>query len=218
MKFAAQRFGARNSQEVLELRVPGLDAIFEIDCDDPDLQRFDDILAEIFQAFDLHGFLLERVIEASVFDGDGDVSGDGEKQFEVVAREVVAVHGLTQSEDCDGAFAETAGDEIVQVEFFESAPDGFGFLGCCARGFKEQAAAGEGWAGWVEKRKIERTFRAQTHGTGEDEAARSGGSSRKIARRSTSRVCETRSSTEPTRGSRRTSLVNARPNSIKVRR
>ena len=50
--------------------------------------------------------------------------------------------------------------------------DGFGFFGGRARGFKEQATAREGWARWIQKLKIERAFRAQAHGTGEDEAAR----------------------------------------------
>ena len=113
------------------------------------------------------------MVEASVFDGDGDVTGDGEKQFKVVAREIIAVHGLAEAENGDGAFAETAGNEIIEVEFFESAADGLGFLGGGARGFKEQAATGKGWAGWVEKRKIERAFGTQAHGAGKHKAARS---------------------------------------------
>ena len=74
----------------------------------------------------------------------------------------------------DRAFAETAGDEIVEVEFFESAADGLRFLGGGARRFKEQATTCKGWAGWVQKRKIKRAFGAQAHGTGKDKAAGSG--------------------------------------------
>ncbi len=44
------------------------------------------------------------------------------------------------------------------------------------------------------------------------------GSSMKIASRSTSSVCDTRSITEPSIGSMRTSFVSVLPNSISVRR
>ena len=128
------------------------------------LQRFDDILAEIFQALDLHGLLLERLIQPRVFDGDGHIAGDGGEKLEVVAGKVVAVNRFAQAEHGDGAFAEAAGDEVVQIEFFERAPHGRRFSVAARRGFKEQAAALEGPGRGIEKREIERTFGADTHG------------------------------------------------------
>src|ERR1700733_429125 len=98
------------------------------------------------------------MIEAGVFDSDGDISGDGEKQFEVVTGEVIAVHGLAQAQNRDGTFAETTRNEIIQVELFERAANRLGFLNRSARRFKEQAATLEGGASRVQKRKIQRAF------------------------------------------------------------
>ena len=66
------------------------------------LQRLDDVLAEIFQPLDLQRFLFERLVQPRVFDGDRDITGDGRKQLEIVARKVVAVDGLAQADECDG--------------------------------------------------------------------------------------------------------------------
>ncbi len=161
---ALQRFGARNGEQILELRIPGFDAVFQVHGDDADFERLDDILAEIFQALDLHRLLFEGMIEAGVFNGDGHVSGDGEKQFEVVTGEVIAVHGLAEAQNRDGSFAETTRNEIIQVELFERAANGFGFLQGGARRFEEQAAALERRTSGVQERQIQRAFWAQTHG------------------------------------------------------
>ena len=127
------------------------------------LQRFDDILAEILQPLDLHSLLFERLIKPGIFDGDGDISGDGGEQFEVVAREVIAIDRLAQAEHGGRAVVEAAGDEIVQVELFDRAAHGFGLVRCGARRFEKQAAALERRPRGIEKAQIERAFGPKTH-------------------------------------------------------
>src|SRR5580693_780271 len=104
------------------------------------------------------------MIEPGIFDGDGDVSGDGEEQFEVVTGEVIAVHGLAEAQNGDGAFAEATRNEIIQIELFERAANRFGFLNGSARRFEEQAAALEGRTRGFQERQVQRAFWAQTHG------------------------------------------------------
>ena len=101
IELTAERPKPRNLKQVLELRVPGLDAVFEVLGQDADPERLDDVFAEVLEALDLNGFLLERLVEARVFDGDGDVAGDGGEQLKVIAREVVAVDCLAESDDGD---------------------------------------------------------------------------------------------------------------------
>ena len=124
------------------------------------LQRFDDIFAEILQALDLRGLLLERLIEPRVFDGDGHVAGDRGEQLEVFAREVIAVDRLAQAEHGDRAVAEAAGDEIVQVELLERAADRIGFLAAARADSKKRQPRRERRPRRVEKAQIERAFGA----------------------------------------------------------
>ncbi len=80
------------------------------------LQRLDDVLAEVLQPLDLQRLLLERLIEPRVLDGHGHITGDGEEQFQVLARKKIAVDRLAQSQDGDRAVAESAGNEVIQAE------------------------------------------------------------------------------------------------------
>src|ERR1700722_6021166 len=166
-----QSFGTRDAQQPFELRIPGFDAVLKVNGYDADVQGFDDIFAEILEAFDLHGLLLERMVEPGIFDGDGDVASDGEEQFEVVTGEVIAVDGFAQAENGDGTVVETTGDEIVQVELFERATDRGGLFAGGASGFKEQTAAFSGQAFGIQEGEIERAFRTDAHGAGENKRA-----------------------------------------------
>src|ERR1700722_17248889 len=104
---------ARNFEKADELGIPGLDAVLEVESQDADVQGFDDIFAEIFEALDLSGFLFERVIETRVLDGDADVASDGEQQLEIVAGEVIAADGFGKAENGGGAVVEATGDEVI---------------------------------------------------------------------------------------------------------
>ena len=56
-------------EEHLHLGVPALDAVFEIDGEDADVDRFDDVLVEILQALELVDLGFEPAVELRVLDG-----------------------------------------------------------------------------------------------------------------------------------------------------
>ena len=100
-----QGFGARLGVHDLHLRVPALDAVFEVDGEDADVDGFDDVLVELLEALELGDLLLEAAVELGVLDGDADVAGEGFEQLHVFAGEEVAVVGAAQADDGDGAGA-----------------------------------------------------------------------------------------------------------------
>jgi len=57
------------------LRVPALDAVFEIDGEDADVDGLDDVFVELFEAFELADLRLETGVEAGALEGDADVAG-----------------------------------------------------------------------------------------------------------------------------------------------
>ena len=62
-----QRFAARNFEQVFQLRIPGFDAVFEVDGQHADAQRFDDIFAEILQPLDLQRPFVRAIDRAGRF-------------------------------------------------------------------------------------------------------------------------------------------------------
>ena len=60
----------------LHLGVPALDAAVEVDCEDADVDRLDDIFVELLEALELGDFLLQAAVELGVLDGDADVAGE----------------------------------------------------------------------------------------------------------------------------------------------
>ena len=60
--------------------------------------------------------LLQRGVQARVLDGDADVAGQRFQQLDVFAGEEIALAGLAQAHDGDGAPLHRAGNEVVQVE------------------------------------------------------------------------------------------------------
>src|SRR5579862_2147705 len=120
----ADGFDARNANEVFDLRIPGFDAAFEIDGEDADVQRFNNVFAEIFQALDLNGFLFQRTVKLRIIQRDSHVTGNGEQKFHVVRRQEIAVNSFAEAEHGDGAFANAAGNVIVQIEAFKRTSDG----------------------------------------------------------------------------------------------
>src|SRR5271156_3911845 len=103
------------------------------------------------------------MVEPGVLHGDGDIAGDGGEEFEVVAREIIAINRLAQADHGGGAIVEAAGDEIVQVEFFNGATGRFTFVRGGARRFEKQASALERGTRRVEKAEIERASRPESH-------------------------------------------------------
>src|ERR1700733_6286814 len=118
----AQDLGARLLVHALHLGVPALDTIVEVDREDADVNRFDDILVKLLEAFKLGNLLLQPPVELCVLNGDTDVACQRFQQFHVLAREEVPVVSAAQANDCDGASASTfavcdaAGKIVVQIK------------------------------------------------------------------------------------------------------
>ncbi len=97
-------------------------AVFEVDGEDADVDGFDDVLVEVFEAFELVDLGLEGAVELGVLDGDADVAGEGFEDFHVFRGEEVAVAGAAEADDGDGAGAaadavgDAAGEVVVEVE------------------------------------------------------------------------------------------------------
>ncbi len=92
---------ARNAAELFDLRVPAFHAVVQIGRQDADVDRFDDVFAEFLEPLVLLHFALQRAVEGGVFDGDADVAGEREQQFDVDAREVIAIHGAAYANVSD---------------------------------------------------------------------------------------------------------------------
>src|SRR5713226_5789859 len=104
-----------DADELLHARVPGFDHAAQIDGEHADVERFDDVFAEILEARDFQRFLFERRVELGVVERHGEVASDGLHEFDVVAGEEIAVDGFAKAEYRDGVLANTAGHEIIQV-------------------------------------------------------------------------------------------------------
>lgn len=124
---AADRLVACDSKQPLHLRVPGLDAAIQVDGQDADAQRIDDVLVELLEALDLRRLLLQRMVQARVLDGDGEIAGNRSEKLDVLARQVITIYGFAESEDRNHAVAETARNKIVQSQLFQGAADRFRF-------------------------------------------------------------------------------------------
>ena len=217
---SSERLGPRQSRAALRAADSSDSiAVLEVGREHADLERLDDIFAEILQPLDLQRLLLERLIEPRVLDRNRQVTGDRRKQFQVVAREVIAVDRLSQAQQRHRAVAEAAGDEIVQAELFERAAGPLGVSRSPPCRLEEQARRVRRPAAWDrESSRSSGLFASQPHRPRQHESPGSRRLPEKPPAGPPADVCEMRSSAEPSSGSSRTSLVSARPNSISVRR
>ena len=101
----------------------------QIDRHDADVDRFDDVLVEVFQAFVFVDFLFERGIQAGILYGDTDISSERFEQLDVFTGKKIAVFCFAQAQERDRFLLGVARDVIVQVE----PPDGFLCAGIFAR-------------------------------------------------------------------------------------
>src|ERR1700740_3210514 len=109
----ANRVLPKNPEQTFKLRIPGFYSVFEINREHSDVERLDDILAEILEALDLHGLLFERLIKARILNGDRDVAGDRREKLKVIARKIVAINRLAKAEHRDSTLAKAARDEVI---------------------------------------------------------------------------------------------------------
>src|ERR1700747_1162251 len=109
----ATRVLPKNPEQPFKLRIPGFDSVFEINREHSDVERLDDILAEILEALDLHGLLFERLIKARILKDVRDVAANSREKLKVIARKIVSVNRLAKAEHRDSTLAEAARDEVI---------------------------------------------------------------------------------------------------------
>src|SRR5258708_6348219 len=119
-EFLAKSFGAAYRVHRFHLRVPAFDAVFEIESEDADVDRFDDIFVELLEAFELADLDFETGVEACILQGDADVAGQRLEQLDIFAGKEVAADGTAQADDGDRtrrrAVLDAAGQIVVQIE------------------------------------------------------------------------------------------------------
>src|SRR5580698_3380770 len=117
-----QDLGAPLRVHALHLGVPALDAVVQIDGEDADVDRLNDIFVELFQALELRDLLFEALVELRILDSDADVTGERFEQLHVFARQEVAIVGAAQADDGNSpgassiAIGDAAGKVVVQVK------------------------------------------------------------------------------------------------------
>ncbi len=120
LQFLAEGFAAADRVHGFHLRVPALDAVFEIEGEDADIDGFDDVLVEFLQAFELADLFFQACVEAGVLQRDADVAGQRLEQFNVFAGKEVAADGAAEADDGDGArrgaVLHAARQVVVQIE------------------------------------------------------------------------------------------------------
>ena len=100
---AAEGVGARGGVHDFHLGVPALDAVFEVDGEDADVDGLDDVFVEVAETLEVEHLLFEATVELGVLDGDADVAGEGLEELHVFGGKEVAVAGAAEAEDGDGA-------------------------------------------------------------------------------------------------------------------
>ena len=112
----SKRLCSRLRVHHFHLRVPRLHPIGQIHGKDADTDGLNDILVEFLQPLVRGDALLQRGIESRVLDRNTDVSGESLKQLNIFAGEIVALDGLTHSQNGNGTVLHSARDVIVQLE------------------------------------------------------------------------------------------------------
>src|SRR5438445_4663172 len=162
---SANGFLARHAKKLFHAGVPGFDDAVQVHRQYADVQRFNDVFAEILEAGDLQRFLLEGTVKLRVVQRHRHVAGDRFHQFDVIAGEEVAVNRLAEAQNGDGVFADAAGDEIIQIELLERAADGLADVTRRTGRLKKERPAGELGPGRLEKTKVQGFEEPHTHGT-----------------------------------------------------
>ena len=112
----SHRLLARHGIHHFHLRVPALDPLFQIDGENADVDRLDDILVELLQPLILGYLLFQAGVQARVLDGDADIAGQGFQQLHVFAGEEVSMGRASQPDHGDRLLLQAAGEIVVQIE------------------------------------------------------------------------------------------------------
>ena len=105
--------GVRQAVDAVERCIPAHDPIFEVQHDEPVVQRLDDVLVELANPVDLGRLDLQLRVETTVLDRGGDLRRDRRQQGDVLAAQRLAARLRPQREHRDGPFFRNAGHEIV---------------------------------------------------------------------------------------------------------
>ena len=113
--FAAERLVAAPAGQRFQSAVPADDPSFDVFDHHADVDRFNDVFAEILQALIFRRLLLERTVQARILERDADVIRHRFQQLQVFARQVIAVLRSSQPDVRDHAILHPARNEVVQV-------------------------------------------------------------------------------------------------------
>src|SRR5205085_4819485 len=119
-EYVAQRAadGQRSRLRVhhFHLGVPRLRPIRKIKGEDSDADRLNDVFVEFLQALIGGDALLQGGVESGVLDSNADISGQSLKEFDILAREIVALDRLTHTQHGNSTVLDAARDVVVQFQ------------------------------------------------------------------------------------------------------
>src|SRR6184192_2417227 len=85
----------------------------------------------------------KRAVKLGVIERNGNITCDGFHQLDIVARKEIPVNRFAKAEDGDGVLANAAGNEIVQIQLFQSPADGVAHVFRRTGRLKEERPPGE---------------------------------------------------------------------------
>src|SRR5258708_38367937 len=126
---------------MLQLGVPELDAALGTYSQHANVHGFDDIFREIFEALDQLRFLLQRGVKLGIVDRYGQISADGDEQFDIFTSEEITVDGLAQTENSNRAVVDAARDEVMEIELLKRAARCLALLTSWTSGIVKEVSA-----------------------------------------------------------------------------
>src|SRR5262245_14080361 len=112
---AAHSFTSAAAGERFERFVPADDAPGVVFNHDTDIDRLDDVLAEVLETLILAGLLLKGPIQTRIFDRDADIVRYRLEQLEIFARQIIAILRTSERKVCDHPIFDPAWNEVVQI-------------------------------------------------------------------------------------------------------
>ncbi len=161
----AHRVIASDAKQLFHAGVPGLHSAFQIDGQYADVERFDDVFAEVLEASDFEGFLFQRGVQLGIVEGNGYVTGDGLHQLNVIARKEIAVHRFAKPQNGNGVLANAAGNKVIKIELLEGAANGLADVSGAAGRLEENRSTGKFLPRGCDEGEIQRLAKAHAHGT-----------------------------------------------------